>query len=217
MKRRNQKSRQQPDYYAKKARQDNFPARSVYKLQEIQKKNRLIQKGSRVLDLGCAPGSWLKYAAELTGDRGRVVGIDQKPVTETLPAHVQVLTEDVMALAADPDKCASLLGGQADVVLSDMAPATSGKKDVDAARSYHLSRAALDIAGRVLAPGGAFVCKIFQGEDFESYIQSVKSVFHSYKIYKPRSTRKESRETYVIGVRKKHEADPWQHTASRPS
>lgn len=200
MKRRNPKSRQQPDYYAKRARQENFPARSVYKLQEIQKKYRLLRKGQKVLDLGCAPGSWLKYAADLSGEQGLVVGIDLKPVTGKLPGHVRVLTEDVLELAEAPDKCSALVGCAFDAVLSDMAPATTGKKDVDAARSYNLSCAALSIAESILAAGGIFVCKIFQGEDFEAFINYVKSDFETCRIYKPRSTRKESRETYVIGI-----------------
>ena len=200
MKRRNAKSRQQPDYYAKRARQENFPARSVYKLQEIQKKYRLIKNGHKVLDLGCAPGSWLKYAAGLVGEKGLVVGIDLKPVTEKMPAHVRVLIEDVMAMVDAPDKFTELIGSRFDAVISDMAPSTTGKKDVDAARSYNLSRAALSIAENILAPGGVFVCKIFQGEDFEEFIACVKSSFEACKIYKPRSTRKESKETYVIGI-----------------
>ncbi|MDZ7833645.1 MAG: RlmE family RNA methyltransferase [Desulfobacterales bacterium] len=203
MKRRNPKSRQQPDYYAKRARQEKFPARSVYKLQEIQKKYRLIQKGHKVLDLGCAPGSWLKYAADLTGGKGLVVGIDLKPVTEKLPAYVRVLEEDVMALAEAPEKCGELSESGFDVVLSDMAPATTGKKDVDAARSYNLSRAALGIAEGVLPKGGVFVCKIFQGPDFEEFIAAVKKRFEACRIYKPQSTRKESKETYVVGISRK--------------
>jgi len=203
MKRGNPNYRQQPDYYAKRAKQENFPARSVYKLQEIQAKYRLIKKGHKVLDLGCSPGSWLKYAATLTGDQGRVVGIDLKPVTEKLPAHTRVLAEDVMELVENLDKWLQIMGGDVDVVLSDMAPSTTGKKDVDAARSYNLSRAALFIAESLLTPGGAFVCKIFQGGDFEEFVASVRSDFDVCKIYKPRSTRKESKETYVIGIGRK--------------
>jgi len=203
MTRRNPRGRQQPDYYAKRAKQEHFPARSVYKLQEIQKKFALIRKGQRVLDLGCAPGSWAKFAAGITGPEGRVIGIDQKPVTEKLPGHVSVLNEDVLALAEAPQRCEALVDGPVDVVLSDMAPSTTGKKDVDAARSYHLSRAALAIAGQVLAPGGAFACKIFQGEDFEGFMAEVKAGFQTCKTFKPRSARKESKETYVIGVGKK--------------
>ncbi|HMA67972.1 MAG TPA: RlmE family RNA methyltransferase [Desulfosalsimonadaceae bacterium] len=203
MKRRSGKNRQQPDYYAKRARKEHFPARSVYKLEAIQKKFGILRKGQQVLDLGCAPGSWLQYAARITGSRGGVTGIDQKPVKENLPAHAAVLAEDAAALAEDAGRIREVCGSGLDVVLSDMAPATSGKKDVDAARSYHLSRAALTIAGEVLQPGGAFVCKIFQGEDFEYFIREVKALFASCRVYKPESTRKESRETYVIGMGKK--------------
>jgi len=203
MTRRNPKGRQRPDYYAKRAKQEHFPARSVYKLQEIQKKFALMRRGQRVLDLGCAPGSWAKFAAGIVGSSGRVIGIDQKPVTEKLPGHVLLLNEDVLALAEAPQQCEALVDGPVDVVLSDMAPSTTGKKDVDAARSWHLSRAALTIAGEVLASGGAFVCKIFQGEDFEGFVAEVKAGFQTCKTFKPRSTRKESKETYVIGVGKK--------------
>ena len=203
MKRRNPKARQQPDYYAKRAKQEKFPARSVYKLQEIQKKYRLIKKGHRVLDLGCAPGSWLKYAADLTGGQGLVVGVDLKPVAEKLPAHVRVRVADVMALAEEPEKCVEIVGSGFDAVLSDMAPATTGKKDVDAARSFNLSQAALAIAEAVLPSGGVFVCKIFQGPDFEEFIEAVKARFEACRIYKPQSTRKESKETYVIGISRK--------------
>ncbi len=203
MKRRNPRARQQPDYYAKRARQEHFPARSVYKLQEIQKKFALIRKGQRVLDLGCAPGSWAKYAAGLIGDSGRLIGIDQKPVKEKLPAQVEIFCEDVRMLAEAPERCEALVGGLVDVVLSDMAPSTTGKKDVDQARSYYLSRAALTIAQRVLTPDGAFVCKIFQGEDVETFISDVKAAFNSCRTFKPQSTRKESKETYVIGLGKK--------------
>ncbi|MFO7838215.1 MAG: RlmE family RNA methyltransferase [Desulfosalsimonadaceae bacterium] len=204
MKRRAGKNRQQPDYYAKRAQKEHFPARSVYKLEAIQKKFGLLKKGRQVLDLGCAPGSWLQYAARITGSRGRVTGIDQKPVKERMPDHVQVLAEDVEALASsDAGRIKEVCGCGLDVVLSDMAPSTTGKKDVDAARSYHLSRAALTIAEEVLRPGGVFVCKIFQGEDFEYFLREVKSLFSTCRVYKPESTRKESRETYVIGMGKK--------------
>jgi len=121
-------------------------------------------------------------------------------VTEKLPPHVRVLTEDVMGLAEDPDKCSALIGGWVDAVLSDMAPSTTGKKDVDAARSYNLGRAALLIAESLLTPGGVFVCKVFQGGDFEEFVGRVKSSFEACRIYKPQSTRKESKETYVIGI-----------------
>jgi 23S rRNA (uridine2552-2'-O)-methyltransferase len=183
------------DHYTRLARKEQFPARSVYKLQEIQKRFSLVRRGDIVLDLGCAPGSWLLYAADLAGPSGGIVGVDLTPVTVSLPAHVSVHTKDVFELAEDP---APFFGRPFDVVLSDMAPATTGSRSVDAARSHHLCAAALDIAGQVLRPGGAFVCKIFQGEDFQSFVAAVKAGFGECKLFKPQSCRKASKEIYII-------------------
>jgi 23S rRNA (uridine2552-2'-O)-methyltransferase len=188
------------DHYTRRAKKEQYPARSVYKLQEIQKKFNLIQKSHNVLDLGCAPGAWLLYAGEVTGPRGTVVGIDLKPVTINLPAHVKAYVGD--ALAPENPVFAEMKG-EFQVVLSDLAPATTGMKDVDALRSYHLCQAALDIAGNRLMPGGAFVCKIFQGEDFKAFTEAVRSAFKQHKIFKPQSSRKASKEIYIIGMGKK--------------
>ena len=188
------------DHYTRQAKKDKYPARSVYKLKEIQQKNRVINKGNAVLDLGCAPGSWLKYAADLTGPSGRVVGIDLKPVTIDLPEHVSVVTGDIFEMLDDLKKEA---GSGYHVVLSDMAPATTGNKHVDAARSMGLSEAALYVANEVLKPGGRFVCKIFQGPDFKAFTDEVRKSFHKQKIFKPQSSRKASREIFIIGLGRK--------------
>ena len=188
------------DHYSRKAQKENYAARSVYKLQEIQKKFGLIRKGDRVLDLGCAPGSWLKFTAELTGNRGAVIGIDIKPVTIKLPAHVTVYQGDVR----DPDATLmEKLGKPFNAVISDMAPNTTGNKDVDAARSFRLCEAALNLCQDVLALKGAFVCKIFQGELFQEFSDSVKSEFMRLHLFKPKSSRKASKEIFVIGIGKK--------------
>jgi len=196
---RSKKANTWEDHYTRRAKKERYPARSVYKLKEIQRKFRLIKKGHKVLDLGCAPGSWLLYAAELAGPDGRVVGVDLKPVTVGLPAHVQVYTADILSpdqrLGADPS-------AGFDVVLSDMAPATTGSRITDAARSEALGRAALEIARERLVPGGSFVCKIFQGEDFKIFIDAVDKIFVRYRIFKPASSRKASREIYVIAMGK---------------
>ena len=191
------KKKQWQDHYTRQAKKDRFPARSVYKLQEIQQKHQLIKKGYKVLDLGCAPGSWLLYAAKITGDRGRVVGIDLKPVTGQVPAHAEIIAADVFTLDIKS------LNTGFNVVLSDMAPATTGHKDVDAARSYNLCETALGIAQSVLLPGGSFVCKIFQGPDFKEFTDIVKADFKELKIFKPHSSRKASKEIFVIGKGKK--------------
>ena len=187
------------DHYAQRAKQEKFPARSVYKLKEIQQKYNLIKKGDKILDLGCSPGSWLLLAANLTGDGGRVVGIDLQPVTIKLPSHVSVYIADILALHADVLRS---LGNDFNVVVSDMAPATTGSKHVDSARSFHLCQAALSMAQNVLIPGGSFVCKIFQGTDFKAFSDVVKADFNKFKIFKPQSSRKASREIYIIGLEK---------------
>jgi 23S rRNA (uridine2552-2'-O)-methyltransferase len=188
------------DHFTRRAKKEQYPARSVYKLQEIQKKFNLIQRGHRVLDLGCAPGAWLLYAGEVAGPKGTVVGIDLKSVTVNLPAHVTAHIGDALA---PEDPVFEKMGGRFNVVLSDLAPATTGMKDVDALRSYQLCRAALDIAENRLIPGGAFVCKIFQGEDFKLFSDAVRSAFGQHKIFKPQSSRKASKEIYIIGMGKK--------------
>ncbi|MGD9010569.1 MAG: RlmE family RNA methyltransferase, partial [Desulfobacteraceae bacterium] len=129
---RSKKNRWQ-DHYSRKAQKEKFAARSVYKLAEIQQKHHLIRKGDRVLDLGCAPGSWLQYAAQQIGPGGQVVGVDLKPVTIHLPDTVQVITGDIDALFQKGDE---RLEAGFKVVLSDMAPATTGNKHADAARSF---------------------------------------------------------------------------------
>jgi len=188
------------DHYSRRAKKERFPARSVFKLQEIQSKHHLIKKGDKVLDLGCAPGSWLLYAANLTGNKGHVVGIDLKPVTEKVPPHVRIYSGDILSL---DDRFFESLGKDFNVVVSDMSPATTGNKHVDSARSYNLCQAALSIAQTLLIPGGSFVCKIFQGEDFKEYSDSVRSIFRSHKIFKPQASRKASKEIYIIGLGKK--------------
>ena len=200
MKRTNQKKNPWADHYTRQAQKDNFAARSVYKLQEIQKKHRILVRGARILDLGCAPGSWLQFAAQAVGPGGRLVGIDLTFVTIRLPENVTVITGDVADLEGH---LAELRQTRFDVVLSDMAPATTGNRHVDEARSVDLSEAALDIAEKTLVPGGSLVCKIFQGSDFKAFTDRVKRRFDRQVSFRPQSTRKASREVFVIGLRKK--------------
>ncbi|MFZ0241273.1 MAG: RlmE family RNA methyltransferase [Desulfobacterales bacterium] len=187
------------DHYTERARKEKYPARSVFKLQEIQRKFQIIKKGHRVLDCGCAPGSWLLYASQLAGPGGRVTGVDLQPVTIRVPENAVVHTGDLLSL---DENLLAAIGGGHHVVLSDMAPSTTGQKSTDAARSYALCRAALDLAARVLQPGGKFVCKIFQGEDFELYRREVRAGFEKVHIFKPMSSRKASKEIFIIATGK---------------
>ena len=183
------------DHLTRRARAEGYPARSVYKLEKIQRKFKVIRQNDRVLDLGCAPGSWLLYASKQVGRKGRVFGVDLKQVEIQLPANTVALKDDILRMA-DPRFLSEISG--LDVILSDMAPATSGRKDVDALRSFELCETALKTAEEWLKKGGCFVCKIFQGNDFNAFQKNVKSLFETCKIFKPESCRKQSRETYII-------------------
>ena len=194
--------RARPDHYARQAKKEKFPARSVYKLKEIQSKYNLIKPGGRVLDLGCAPGSWLRYAADIVGASGLAIGVDLKAVDIDLPGNVHIFQQDVNDLSEDAWE---MIDQGVHVVLSDMAPSTTGRKEVDAARSHQLCEMALYMAERSLRPGGAFVCKIFQGSDFKAFSEAVRARFDSCKIFKPQSCRKDSKEIYVIGIGRKQE------------
>ena len=200
MSRKSPVSRKTPDHYARRAKTEHYPARSVYKLQEIHKKHNVLKPGNAVLDLGCFPGSWMMFAAETVDRGGKVTGIDLKKVATHMPAQVTALQEDIYEI--DRDALAEALG-PLDVVLSDMAPDTMGNKFTDAARSFHLAAAALDLALFLLKPGGHFVCKVFQGEDFQKFVNMVKAEFERHKVFKPETCRKDSKETYVIGFSKK--------------
>ena len=188
------------DHYSRRAQKEKYAARSVYKLEEIQKKHCLIKKGGHVLDLGCAPGSWMQYAAQQTGPNGKVVGVDLKPVTIKLPDHVEVVTGDIDEIFRDD---AQVIGSGFSVVLSDMAPATTGNKHADAVRSFVLCEIALEVAAKVLRPGGHFVVKLFQGEDFKAFCDNVRKRFDKMHIFKPQSSRKGSKEIFIIGLNKK--------------
>jgi 23S rRNA (uridine2552-2'-O)-methyltransferase len=197
-KRRRSRGKPWQDHYTRRARGEKYPARSVYKLEEIQKKVRLIRPGDRVLDLGCAPGSWLILAAGLTGPTGSVIGIDITPVTIPLPDGAAARVGDVF----EPD-AVKALGSPFEVVMSDMAPSTTGNRVVDTARSAALCERALEIAEAVLVEGGRFVCKIFQGEDLEAVSDRVRKAFETHRTFKPQSSRKASREIYLIGLGKR--------------
>ena len=188
------------DHLTRRAKSENYPARSVYKLEEIQNRFRVIKKNDKVLDLGCAPGSWLLYAAKEVKDQGRVFGIDLKQIDIDLPQNVSAIQDDILNLnnRSFLDEIKKF-----NVVLSDMAPATTGRKDVDALRSFELCRMALKVADDFLTADGNFVCKIFQGNDFNSFQKNVKSKFKSCKIFKPESCRKQSKEIYIIAKGRK--------------
>jgi 23S rRNA (uridine2552-2'-O)-methyltransferase len=183
------------DRFHQKAKREGFLARAVYKLEEIDAKYAIFDGGHRVLDLGCAPGSWLQYARQKLGEPAQLVGLDRTPLDRP-PPRARLLVGDVMTIDV-----AQLLGELPafDVVLSDMAPDTTGVRHVDQSRSEALFERALEIATLVLAPGGNFVGKLFQGPDFKKLTETVRARFAVQKTAKPASSRQISIEQYVIG------------------
>jgi 23S rRNA (uridine2552-2'-O)-methyltransferase len=186
------------DHFARKAKRENFAARSVYKLEEIDQKYHIINKGDCILDLGASPGSWSQYASQKIGIQGRLLGVDLKPVTVKLPNAVfiegdinELQMEDVIALYKFD--CAF------NAVLSDMAPNTSGNKFLDQTRSYDLCTMALENAKRFLRPGGNFVCKIFDGEDAMPFRDQMKACFSEVHVVRPKSVQSSSKEMFLVG------------------
>jgi 23S rRNA (uridine2552-2'-O)-methyltransferase len=187
------------DHYFNKAKQENYPARSVYKLQEIEKQSRLLVPGARVLDLGACPGSWSLYAAKRVGPQGRVLGIDLNPAGTEFPDNVTYLLGDM--LEPGPDILEAFAAfGPFDVVLSDMAPKTTGVKFADQCRSLELCEAALSVARQRLKPGGGFVVKIFQGPDAPAYLKGLRDFFDKVRVVKPKSSRAESKEIFYVAT-----------------
>ncbi|MBK7892753.1 MAG: RlmE family RNA methyltransferase [Bdellovibrionales bacterium] len=190
------------DRFFLKAKKENFAARSVYKLQEIDTKYRIFRSGQVCLDLGCSPGSWSQYASQKVGERGRVLGVDLQPVTVSLPNAV-FIEADLRDLKLEDVFREHGFEPPFDVVISDMAPKTTGIKFTDQARSMELCELALQTASRFLKPGGAFVCKFFESGDFAALRKQFQNVFRKVEFVKPESTRSMSKEIFFVGLDKK--------------
>jgi 23S rRNA (uridine2552-2'-O)-methyltransferase len=187
------------DSFYRKAKEEGYRSRAAYKLIELNHTHRLYKKGSRVLDIGCAPGGFLQVVAATVGPSGQVVGID---LLETVPVGgpmVCILRGD----AREPECQRQLiehLGGGADCVLSDMAPNTSGVGFADAYQSFKLASLVLDLCGTHLKRGGNMLVKVFFGPEFEELKKRAQAAFQKVVVTKPEATRKSSREVYLIGI-----------------
>ena len=184
------------DEYVKRAQAEGYRSRAVYKLKEIDAKERLLRRGAVIVDLGAAPGGWSQVAADAVGPTGAVIALDILPM-EPIPG-VEIIEGDFR----EEEVLARLLGvldnRPADLVFSDMAPNISGVRSVDQPRSMYLVELALDLARNVLKEGGAMVAKGFQGEGFEAWMREVKGSFGTVTIRKPHASRPRSREVYVV-------------------
>lgn len=184
------------DAHTRAAKAKGFPARSVFKLEEIDRRVKLLRSGQHVIDLGAAPGSWSLYAAGRVGPAGKVLAIDLSEITQVFPANVEVVQGDALSLESE------VLARHApyDVVLSDMAPSTSGSKVRDQAQSYELFMRAVEVAKAFGKPGSHFVGKIFMSGDFQAARQAVAAAFERVQVIRPEATRTQSSEVFVVGL-----------------
>jgi 23S rRNA (uridine2552-2'-O)-methyltransferase len=184
------------DEFVRRARQEGWRSRAVYKLMEIQEKDRLLKLGMTVVDLGAAPGAWSQYAVQLVGSRGRVIAVDLLPM-DPLPG-VEFIQGDFREQET-LDALEAALGERAPgVVLSDLAPNISGLATVDQPRAMYLAELALELARSRLAPGGALVAKVFQGEGSDALVADARRDFGTVRMRKPKASRDRSREFYLV-------------------
>ena len=184
------------DPYVQQAQRDGYRSRSCYKLLELQQKDKLIKPGMTVIDLGSAPGGWSQVAGKLVGRKGRVIASDILPMDSL--EDVEFIQGDFTEEAVFEHIMAATGDQPVDLVISDMAPNMSGMSAVDQPRSMYLVELALDMARQVLRPGGAFVCKVFQGEGFDELLRDARSSFGKVLTRKPAASRPRSREVYLV-------------------
>ncbi len=184
------------DHYVKEAQKHGYRTRASFKLLEIHKKDVLFKRGMTVIDLGAAPGGWSQVAAELLGSSGRIIASDILPMDAL--ADVQFIQGDFTEDNVFEEILAALSNSPVDLVMSDMAPNMSGMKDIDQPRSMYLIELAVDLAKQVLAPGGCFLTKVFQGEGFDSLHRDLQQSFNKVVTRKPAASRSRSRETYLL-------------------
>jgi 23S rRNA (uridine2552-2'-O)-methyltransferase len=187
---------EKPDARTKAAKAQGFPARSVFKLEEIDRRVKLLRSGQKVLDLGAAPGSWSLYASQKVGPGGRVLAIDLQEIRQAFPPNVKVAQGDALTIEN------TMLSEFApyDVVLSDMAPSTSGSKIRDQAGSLELCLRALDVALALGKPGSHFVAKIFMSNDFQIARKLAGERYEKCQVIRPEGTRQQSTEVFIVGL-----------------
>jgi 23S rRNA (uridine2552-2'-O)-methyltransferase len=190
---------QRKDGFYRKAKAEGYRSRAAYKLLELDGKCRLFQRGMRVADLGCSPGGWLQVAADAVGRRGRVAGIDRLATEPLARAQIVILQGDITG-DGEVDRLRAALGAPADLVLSDMAPDTTGVGFADHAHSAELVRTAAAVARKLLRPGGALVAKVFEGPDVKTLVDELRSGFNKVRRVHLASTRKGSRELYLVAT-----------------
>ena len=190
------RDRQERDPYVLKARRDGWRSRAVYKLEQINEKERFLKPDMVCVDVGSAPGSWSQYVTKILKGRARIIAVDILPM-DSLP-DVEFILGDFLEDAIVEQMIEAIGDGGADLVMSDIAPNITGTRVVDQPRSMNLVELALDLARRVLKPGGSFVCKVFQGEGIDEFVIDARRSFKRVKVMKPKASRAGSREVYLV-------------------
>ncbi|MBU2540034.1 RlmE family RNA methyltransferase [Patescibacteria group bacterium] len=183
------------EFYTRKAKKEGYPARSVYKLKEINDKLRVIRKNDVVLDLGCAPGSWIIYISDTVGPKGRVLGIDIEDIKIPPRNNISFIKKDILEITEDDLKAWQ---GKCDALVADLAPKTTGVIWSDVGKSLELSEKAFEIAKIVLRRGGSFISKIFEGECVDEFVKEVEKHFEVLKRVRPMAVIKHSKEFYIV-------------------
>lgn len=186
------------DEYVLRAKQEGYRSRAIYKLIEIQQKDKILKPGMTVIDLGAAPGGWSEYAVTQLGGKGRIIALDILPMAPM--AGVEIIEGDFREEAVLTELLDLIGKDRADLVICDMAPNISGMGVVDLPRAYYLSELALDLAQQVLKPGGGLLVKLFQGEGFDAYLKLLKQHFSRLVMRKPKASRTRSREIYALAT-----------------
>lgn len=192
------------DHYFKKAKENNYVARSIFKLEEIDLKFKIFRPGQIILDLGASPGSWSQYCAKKIGESGRILGVDLKPVTAKIKNAV-FIQADLRSLELSEIFKNHGFQPPFDAIISDMAPNTTGIRSTDQARSFELCDLAFEISQKFLKKNGNFICKLFHSDDFNELRNKIKNDFVRFEAMRPDSTRKISKEIFLIGINRKYD------------
>jgi len=190
------RKQQQSDPYVQRAAQENWRSRAVFKLEQIQSKERILKIGMRCIDLGAAPGGWSQFAARIVTSKGQILAIDLKPMEPI--EGVETIEGDFTSPETLVRVTRAIQDAKVDLVMSDVAPNITGSRAVDQPRAMQLAEDALELCRTMLRPGGSFLVKLFQGEGFETFVEVTRTQFQKVRLIKPKASRPESREIYLL-------------------
>jgi 23S rRNA (uridine2552-2'-O)-methyltransferase len=188
------------DYYRRRAKEEGYRSRAAFKLQQMNNKYHLMRRGSKVVDIGSAPGGWAQVSSKLVGNVGQVIGIDLEPMKSLSRKNTMFIQDDIASPRAPESIINALRGDKADLVISDLSPKLSGVWEIDHYKQIDLCNSAIDILPRILKKGGSSLMKAFHGDELQNLVKRIKESFERFEISKPNASRKESSEVYIVGL-----------------